>query len=174
MNQPNPPDFDVNTQTIELIEEMRSQLHRFIDARFDLLLQCCQGEENAGSEKQTVFPLQGSKAFFKGRKPAAVVLGQREVEVKTWRTAVQTVLRDCASAPERLEKLMSMRGRVNGIFRVLLTERAEQLNAPIEVCDALYFEGKFDTEALLRVLEERILSRVGYDAELVGFKLRSQ
>ena len=37
------------------------------------------------------------------------------------------------------------------------------MDAPIKVCDGLFFETKYDTETLLNVLMTRVLDVVGYD-----------
>ena len=37
------------------------------------------------------------------------------------------------------------------------------MGAPLEIDEGLYWESKFDTEALLRNLTDKLLSKVGYD-----------
>lgn len=46
------------------------------------------------------------------------------------------------------------------------------MDVPIEIEDGLYFEGKLDTEQLLRVLVEKVLEPAGYDCSAVLLKHR--
>ena len=37
------------------------------------------------------------------------------------------------------------------------------MDVPLKIDEGLYFEGKFDTEALLTMMEKKVLEPVGYD-----------
>lgn len=101
---------------------------------------------------------------FKGQKVESIIFGNgQEKVVPTWKTAVATILKDCDSDPHCHENLIFLRGRITGKNRVLLAEHAEDLQVPIQISDELFFEGKFDTESLLRVMRDRVLKPVGYD-----------
>jgi len=41
------------------------------------------------------------------------------------------------------------------------------MDVPLKVDDDIYFEGKFDTESLLKVLTERVLRPAGYDYRFI-------
>ena len=88
--------------------------------------------------------------------------GQEKV-VPTWKNAVAIILKDCDSDPHCHENLIFLRGRITGKNRVLLAEHAEDLQVPIQISEELFFEGKFDTESLLRVMRDKVLKPVGYD-----------
>ena len=110
---------------------------------------------------------------FKGTKVMSVILPDgREIKTKTWRSAVEVILKDCAADPMMHEGLLYLCGRVNGNFRPLLSSRKSEMDVPIEIEDGLYFEGKLDTEQLLRVLVEKVLEPVGYDCSAVLLKHR--
>ena len=101
---------------------------------------------------------------FKGQKVESIIFGNgQEKVVPTWKTAVAAILQDCDSDPHCHENLIFLRGRITGKNRVLLAEHAEDLQVPIQIGDDLFFEGKFDTESLLRVMRDRVLKPVGYD-----------
>lgn len=163
----------MDKSTLDTIEKARIQVHHLVDEKFDGLITCCQTNASPNPAKQTVFPLSGNAAFFKGKKPSAVILGDKEVAVKTWRAAVATILRDSVSSPDALAMLLSLRGRVHGNIRSLLTDDPDILNAPIQISDKLYFEGKFDTEMLLSIVENKLLKWIDYDIQKISFTIRS-
>ena len=37
------------------------------------------------------------------------------------------------------------------------------MNVPLKIDEGLYFEGKFDTEALLTIMIKKVLKPIGYD-----------
>ncbi len=104
----------------------------------------------------------GDCGYFKGKKPLAVIFqDKRRAEVKTWKEVVLLVMQDCEIGfHEQLEYLC---GKAYGKQRVLLDEKPDRLQVPLQVGEKIYLEAKFDTESLLRVLTERILYAVGYD-----------
>ena len=59
--------------------------------------------------------------------------------------------------------MLELRGRVFGNFRPLLAQAPEGMGAPLKIDEGLYWESKFDTEALLKNLTGKLLCRVGYD-----------
>lgn len=151
----------------EALETLRAQMHRLVDERIDDVVAHMENGE-IDYEPVRVHPLDWRPAAFKGTKAVAVILPDgRDVEAKTWRAVVDTILKDCAADPVRLEHLHCLCDRVNGNFRPLLSSRKAEMKAPVEIEDGLYFESKFDTEQLLRVLVEKILRPVGYDCSSV-------
>lgn len=151
----------------EALETLRAQMHRLVDERIDDVVAHMENGE-IDYEPVRAHPLDWRPAAFKGTKAVAVILPDgRDVEAKTWRAVVDTILKDCAADPVRLEHLRCLCDRVNGNFRPLLSSRKAEMKAPVEIEDGLYFESKFDTEQLLRVLVEKILRPVGYDCSSV-------
>ena len=45
----------------------------------------------------------------------------------------------------------------------ILGSSPEEMDVPIKVDEELYFEGKFDTEAMLNMLEKKVLEPAGVD-----------
>lgn len=159
------------------VKRCRTQLHQLIDDRLDafiLQITCGDLSEYIQDEAVRAVPLMSASARCKGMKPVAVVLPDGSmVETSTWKKAAAAILRDCAADPGRNEQLMKMRGRVNGNFRSLLAEDPDGMDAPLKITEGLYLESKFDTQALLDNLTQKILHRVGYDSCGIAMLYRS-
>ena len=56
-----------------------------------------------------------------------------------------------------------MCGKVAGRWRTILGSSPEEMDVPLKVDKELYFEGKFDTEAMLNMLEKKVLEPAGGD-----------
>ena len=69
--------------------------------------------------------------------------------------------------------MMELRGRINGNFRTLLSDHPEGMAAPLKIDAGLYWESKFDTEALLGNLKEKLLELVGYDYQDIVIRFRT-
>lgn len=50
------------------------------------------------------------------------------------------------------ERLIQLRGKVFGRQRTILGKFPERMDVPIQIDKDLYFEAKFDTEALLTMM----------------------
>lgn len=159
------------------VECCRAQLHQLIDDRLDaFILQITCGDLSGYIQDEAVqaIPFVSAPARCKGMKPVAVVLSDGSmVETSTWKKAAAAILRDCDADPGCHERLMEMRGRVNGNFRRLLAEDPDGMDAPLKITEGLYLESKFDTQALLDNLTQKILRRVGYDCGGIAVLYRS-
>ncbi len=156
-------DLETNRELpVELIEELRAQLHETVDRRIDALL---SGQTSQEQGADLDLPLDIHPSVFKGKRPLSVSFPDgRTVEAATWKKAISAILADCNSDPVRHGRLMSVAGKVLGRDRVLLGDK-RGMDSPIKIDEGLYMETKFDTESLLYVLKERILKPVGYDCE---------
>ena len=152
---------------VELIEELRAQLHETVDRRIDALL----SGQVSQTERRSL-PLDIHPSVFKGKRPLSVSFPDgRTVETTTWKKAVSAILADCNSDPAMHDRLMSISGKVFGRDRVLLGDK-NGMDSPVKIDEGLYMETKFDTESLLYVLRERILKPVGYDCEGIHIRCR--
>ena len=153
---------------LEEVDRCRAQLHQLIDDRLDafiLRITCGDLSEYIHDETVRAIPLVSASARCKGMKPVAVVFPDGSmVETSTWKKAAAAILRDCDAVPGHHERLMEMRGRVHGNFRRLLAAEPNGMDAPLKITEGLYLESKFDTQALLDNLTQKILRRVGYDS----------
>lgn len=166
----------MDKHTMAAVNACREQIHRLVDERFDGLL--CNlilgGEtEKFRAEEGCLLPFASPPATFKGERPASVILHGVEIEAGTWKKAVLAILRDCAADPQCYERMIELRGRVNGNFRPLLSDHPESMASPLKIDAGLYWESKFDTEALLGNLTEKLLDQVGYNYQDIVIRLRT-
>ena len=152
---------------IELIEEIREELLQVVNQRCDDLLQMYQnGERNnySWAEIPKCRLAWISPATLKGKRPISLTFPSGEtVAAPTWKKLAQTILRHCNEQPDMHERLMQLRGKVFGRQRTILGNFPERMDVPIQIDKDLYFEAKFDTEALLIMMERKILEPIGYD-----------
>lgn len=162
------------TGALAAIEDCRRECRRLVDDRCGALLRRLLLEEGYASEdSERVLTLAALPERFKGTKPVALILpGGAEVRTPAWKKAVAAILRDCDGDPGRHERMLELRGNVFGNFRPLLAETPEGMGAPLKIAEGLYWESKFDTEALLRNLTGKLLYPVGYDCQGVVIRFR--
>ena len=147
------------------IERIRRECRQLVDSKFDALTSRVLEEGGAElKEDERVLTLAAMPSAFKGKKPVSLILpGGAEVNTPSWKKAVTAILQDCNSDPRRHKWMLEHRGRVFGNFRPLLAKTPEGMGAPLKIDEGLYWESKFDTEAMLRNLTDKLLSKVGYD-----------
>ena len=155
------------------VEKIREELHETVDREIDgFLLRLENGElleSKSGLERE--IPLSAMPAYFKGKKPVAVLYPDgTEAAAPTWKKAAVHLLQHCAEDPEMLERLKEMQGKVFGRNRLLFGSDGNGMDSPLEFYPGMFLESKFDTETLLKVITKRIFDAVGYDYS--GIRLR--
>lgn len=154
------------------IEDIRNDLHRHIDSICDGILAELNGAQYAGDGLEGI-RLLNNAGRFKGTKPKAVLFPDgRKISVRKWKEVVAALLADCITDQTRLNYLLEIRGRVFGKQRLILADSPSGMAQPMQICDQLWMETKYDTETLLRVLMFRIFDVVGYDYSGVRIVLR--
>lgn len=153
---------------LQVIEENRAKLIDIVNKNMDALRQrVIVGETADGCDNlaamEREYPLISPPTLFKGTKPTAVVFIGEKVPVKTWRKAYTVILKRCVSNKVNLDALMSLRNRISGRKRMVLSDTPDEMNVPIALADGLYAEAYFDTEWLLRILTKQILDVIRYD-----------
>lgn len=147
---------------LAMIERYRNEMHHFIDEQFNRLLYRAITQREGRDMIDSIVPLRGNTSVLKGQKPVSVILANgTEVAISTWKLAAAEILREIDKDPAMHEQLMSLRDRLAGRQRVILGSDPNRMNVPVEISEGLYFEGKFDTEALFHHLK-RICGYVGY------------
>ena len=165
----------MDKHALAAVAACREELHRLVDERFDdLLCRLILGDRaevfrEAGGR---LLPFASPPAMFKGERPASVILHGEEIQANTWKKVVLAVLRDCDADPQRHQRMLELRGRISGNFRTLLSDCPEGMAAPLKINEGLYWESKFDTEALLGNLTEKLLDWVGYDYQDIVIRFR--
>ena len=152
---------------IEMVEKVREELLQEVNRRCDALIRNYQEEEQGISsrpENQKRILAWVSPATLKGKKPVSMTFASGEtIATPTWKKVVQTILKHCNEQPDMHERLIQLRGKVFGRQRTILGNFPERMDVPIQIDKDLYFEAKFDTEALLTMMERKILEPIGYD-----------
>ena len=161
----------MNEDTRKLLEDTRRERHELVDRAIDSLYGIRQ--EVTVDEKENILLFSTYPAFFKSKKPVSVLFPDgREVMTKTWKQVAVTLLQDCNSDELMHKHLSEISGKVFGRDRTIIGKDTTGMVAPLRVDDGIYFESKFDTESLLKVLMERVLNVVGYDYTGIYIKLK--
>ena len=136
-----------------------------MNTKCDALLQMYRSGELRTDMKDTIREsslITVSPAELKGKRPLAVQFALGEwIETPTWRKVAQKILQTCNEQPDIHERFMEMCGKVAGRWRTILGSSPEEMDVPIKVDEELYFEGKFDTEAMLNMLRKKCWNRQG-------------
>ncbi len=160
---------------LQMIEESRQRLHLMIDQQYDALVRSVESGERITAIRTapTELSLSTDAAAFKGRKPLSVIFPDgREQAATTWKAVVTAILQDCNADEQMHDALMYLRGRAAGRLRFILSHDPEELDAPLKIDDKLYFEGKFDTEYLLKMMTQRVLKPLRYPYHDITVTLR--
>ena len=116
----------------------------------------CHDSNASGWQSEWIVP-----ATLKGKKPIGLEFASGiSVKTPTWKSVVQTIMQHCNSQPDMHERLMRLSGKVAGRQRIILGKSAEEMNVPLKIDEEIYFEGKFDTEALLTMMIKKVLEPV--------------
>jgi hypothetical protein len=152
---------------IEKVEQIREELIQMVNWKCDAMLQMYQnGSQIACSENRVMESKLAwiAPTTLKGKKPIGLKFASGvSVKTPTWKSVVQTIMQHCNSQPDMHERLMKLSGKVAGRQRIILGKSAEEMDVPIKIDEGLYFEGKFDTEALLTMMTKKVLEPIGYD-----------
>lgn len=162
---------------IKMLEEMQKELLS-VSNRCDALISWYQNQGEIVDSEPIIAERElawTSPATFKGKKPVAVKFASGEtIETSTWLKLVQTILQHCNKQPDMHERLLQLRDKVAGRQRIILGSSAAGMDVPLKIDEDMYFEGKFDTEALLIMLTKRVLEPVGYDYTRIRIRYTSR
>lgn len=160
-------------EIVEYAEKIREELHEMIDRQIDsFLLRLETGEQLGPSE--TVLPLSTIAAYFKGKKPVAILYPDgSEVPVSTWKKAAVQLLLHCAEDEQMRGRLEEIRGKVFGRNRLLFGGSRHGMDVPLEFYPDMFLESKFDTETLMNVITKRIFDPIGYDYSGIRLKVEN-
>ena len=162
-------------EQIKMLEESREKMHRSIDEKFDTLIEAVRTGQSVASKGTMHYDLGNPTYLFKGKKPVSLTYPNGEkVIVKTWRQLALELLTDCNSDPDRHDDMMFLRNKVAGRNRWILSDSPEGMDVPLKIDEGMYFEGKFDTDYLLKMMTERIFDKVGYDYSFIEIEVRNK
>ena len=159
-------------EMIAMLEKSRERMHKAIDERIDGLIESVRTGQPITQKGIQHYDLSEPAFLFKGKKPISITYPNGEkVITPTWLRVAEELLKDCNSDPQRHEALLQLRHKVGGKNRWLITASPEGMNVPIKIDRDLYFEGKFDTEYLLKMMTEKVFDRVGYPYEFIEIEV---
>jgi len=167
----------VNNETaLREIEDARVRLIAVINQGMDAIKQMViTGEPcSAVLPSEIRFPLYSNPALFKGEKPTAVLFQDERVEVKTWRKVFTEILTRCCADPQTHEALMSLRNKVSGRKRKIISDKPDGMDFPIMLSEGLYIEADYDTELLISILTRHILTPAGYDYNGISVMVKTK
>ena len=158
------------------IEELREDLIRQVNQKCDSLLEAyrnggqCDLHEKRECEHRLIAV---SPAELKGKKPLAIQTKSGEwIETLTWKKVVQKILQTYNENPESHKKFMDMRGKVFGRWGAILESTPDNMSVPLKIDENLYFEAKFDTETMIKVLLEKVLTPANCDCSEIKIRYK--
>lgn len=159
---------------LQMIEDMRTQLIQMVNNRCDELIELVLNgnlESNTKAQEKEYGLSWDMFYLLKGKKPLAIKFADgREVETLTWKSVATTILQYFNSNPTIHEKMMQLRENISGKQRIILGRNAANMDVPLKIDEELYFEAKYDTETLLRVLTKRVLEPIGCNYQGISIK----
>lgn len=154
---------------VEEIEKVRREMHEMVDRECDSFLLYLSSDEPEAFRRERphierTLPLYAHPSMFKRQKPVSVIFEDgHTVEVRTWKNAVVTILKECNNDPVMHQRLMDLRGRISGRQRAILSDTPDGMDVPLKVDDGIYMEGKYDAETMMHVLTNRIFRAIDFD-----------
>lgn len=159
---------------LQMIEDMRAELIQMVNSRCDELIELVLNGnlESDMTVKEKEYSLSWDMFYLlKGKKPLAIKFADgREVGTLTWKSVAITILQYFNSNPAIHEKMMQLRQNISGKQRIILGRNDANMDVPLKIDEELYFESKFDTETLLRVLTQRVLEPTGCNLQEITIK----
>ena len=114
--------------------------------------------------------LYGDISTLRGTKPTLVRYGDEVIPVTSWKRAFAAVLDICNRQEHYHEALLAIRNETLGRSRKVIADSPQGMLSSLKVDDNLYIETNFSTEALLKLLRDRILNRIDFDSRSITFE----
>lgn len=153
------------------LDDLRKNMHEYVETMYSIALDLIQNQSSNVTtqyEHPTTRHLIGDMSYFKSRKPISIRFENgRTINTSNWKVVASEILKDCNSTQEGHKTLYDMRNKVWGRSRVILSDNNSNMDIPLKIDEGLYFEAKFDTQSMLNVLINRILTPANYDASKI-------
>ncbi len=150
---------------ISEVREKQNELIVMINTTFDEIVMQLEkqglGENPYEAIYESEYPITNATGF-KGKKPIAVKIENKRIMTPTWKTVVETILKEVMKEDEMKNKIMGLNDKLLGKVRSRLSKDATHMRSPMELCDGLYIETHYDTETLMKLLIQ-ILKEISYD-----------
>jgi hypothetical protein len=112
---------------------------------------------------EIIVPLGTRPSVFIGTKPNAVIVGDMQYVVRTWREVYEIIIGKCNADPRCHELLANNLHWFQGNVRKFLSNAPNGMKNPLKVDENLWAETNYGSETLMHILVERILRPVGFD-----------
>lgn len=166
----------LNALRTSLIREINRQINGIICAcgadtphRSTPVVRENSGQVIASGETMSI-ALCGDVSTLRGTKPTLLRHGDDAVPVTSWKQVFAAVLDICNRQEHYHEALLAARNETLGRSRKVIADSPQGMLSPLKVDDNLYIETNFSTEALLKLLRDRILSRIDFDSRSITFE----
>ncbi len=166
----------LNALRTSLIREINRQINGIIrdgDAdtprRSTPVVRETSGQMAASGETMSI-ALCGDVSTLRGTKPTLVRYGDDTIPVTSWKRAFAAVLDICNRQEHYHEALLTICNETLGRSRKVIADSPQGMLSPLKVDDNLYVETNFSTEALLKLLRDRILNRIDFDSRSITFE----
>ena len=166
----------LNALRTSLIREINRQINGIIrDGSTDTphrstpVVRETSGQMVASGEAMGI-ALYGDISTLRGTKPTLVRYGDEVIPVTSWKRAFVAVLDVCNRQEHYHEALLAIRNETLGRSRKVIADSPQGMLSPLKVDDNLYIETNFSTEALLKLLRDRILNRIDFDSRNITFE----
>ena len=120
-----------------------------------------------------IYPLSAYTNIFIGKKPVAVLFGEKRVEADNWRKVYSMITERCNADATCHENLMYLRDKVAGRDRVLLSHSPDGMRRYIKIDEDMYAEVGYGTATLLHILRDRILAPAHFDYSGIRIVIKS-
>ena len=150
---------------VRKIRKKQEELTTMINTAFDEIIKEMERisdyEVEENNNYDTTYPLTNA-AGLKGKKIIAVIINEERYISPTWKNAVKIILDDVIKDSVKKKKLFSLREKILGRKRVILSSKLTDMRSPLELANNLYIETHYDTETLVKILLQ-ILNQIEYD-----------
>lgn len=166
----------LNALRTSLIREINRQINGIICAcgadtphRSTPVVRENSGQVIASGETMNI-ALCGDVSTLRGTKPTLLRHGDDAILVTSWKQVFAAVLDICNRQEHYHEALLAARNETLGRSRKVIADSPQGMLSPLKVDDNLYVETNFSTEALLKLLRDRILNRIDFDSRSITFE----
>lgn len=166
----------LNALRTSLIREINRQINGIICAcgadtphRSTPVVRENSGQVIASGETMSI-ALCGDVSTLRGTKPTLLRHGDDAIPVTSWKQVFAAVLDICNRQEHYHEALLATRNETLGRSRKVIADSPQGMLSPLKVDDNLYVETNFSTEALLKLLRDRILNRIDFDSRSIAFE----
>lgn len=182
-NAPDIPEtLGLSADVLQQLNSLRTSLIREVNRQIDGIIRAGgaprrdppnlreNSRQMAASDGTMSIGLHGNISTLRGTKPTLVKCDGDAIPVTSWKQAFAAILEICNRQEHYHEALLAARNGTMGRSRKVIADSPQGMLSPLKVDDSLYVETNFSTEALLKLLRDRILNRIDFDSRSISFE----